>query len=177
MELNNVYKEAKEYIADALKVLNRLSKSYIVTEQEKKNIEFWENSIESIDRASGIIKNKEQEAHLADSAIKFANQITFLVFRRAMYIDKIEDAEVKELMERFSKFPTPEQTQMEVDTFTASRQERIDAINKQQAEVNAEVKDLELFRAVIGGMAVEEAKQKQEAYYEQIKAAQKQAKI
>lgn len=115
----------------------------------------------SVENASSLVDGDEEKAaRLEDAAVKFANQIMFILYRA----DKLTD----ELTAEFRALPSAEFTGDQVKIHEAARQDRIDEINEAHQEIIDEQKELDIFTAVIGGMSKEEAEKKMAEYEAQV---------
>ena len=154
-EVKSIYQEALEVIEKATPLL-----------EDEKQKEYFTKVAESIRTASGLINdNNEKLVRLCDAAVKYANQVMFILFRA----DKLGD---NELVAQFRSLVTAEYTGEEVRKFEDARQKRIDEVNGLHQEIVDEQKDLDIFTAVIAGMSKEEAEAKMAEYEAQAKAAQ-----
>lgn len=155
-EVKYIYQEALEVIEKAV--------PFLVDDKQK---EYFAKVPESIRVAAGLVNgNDEKLTRLCDAAIKYANQIMFILFRS----DNLND----DLVKSFRALPTAEYTGEEVRKFEDARQKRIDEVNDMHQEIVNEQKDLDIFTAVIAGMSKEEAEAKMAEYEAQVKAAQRQ---
>lgn len=154
-EVKTIYQEALEVIEKATPLL--------VDEKQK---EYFTKIAESVRVASGLINSDEEKlVRLCDAAVKYANQVMFILFRA----DKLTD----ELTAQFRRLPSAEETGAQVRTIDEERQKRIDEINTMHEQIVNEQKDLDIFTAVIAGMSKEEAEAKMAEYEAQAKAAQR----
>ena len=153
-EVKSIYQEALEVIEKAV--------PFLVDDKQK---EYFTKVSESVRVAAGLVNgNEEKLTRLCDAAVKYANQIMFILFRA----DNLDDGLVKD----FRALPTAEYTGEEVRKFEDARQERIDGLNDMHQEIVDEQKDLDIFTAVIAGMSKEEAEAKMAEYEAQVKATQ-----
>ncbi len=153
-EVKYIYQEALEVIEKAVPFLT-----------DDKQKEYFAKIPESIRVAAGLVNgNDEKLTRLCDAAVKYANQIMFILFRA----DNLDD----DLVKSFRALPTAEYTGGEVRKFEDARQERIDGLNDMHQEIVDEQKDLDIFTAVIAGMSKEEAEAKMAEYEAQVKASQ-----
>lgn len=149
-----IYKEALDVIEKATPQLD-----------DEKQKEYFTKIAESIRTASGLINEDEEKlVRLCDAAVKYANQVMFILYRS----DKTTD----ELTAAFRALPSAEYTGEEVRKIEAERQKRIDEINSMHEQIVNEQKDLDIFTAVIAGMSKEEAEKKMAQYEEEVRAAQ-----
>ena len=109
-----------------------------------------------------MVNNKEKATRMQDAAVKFANQLCFILFR--------EDTITGELTDLLRCLPTPESTTELVKEFTDEREARIKALNDAHAVIMDEQKDLDIFLGVIAGMSPEEAERRMKEHDDKIKA-------
>lgn len=153
--------EVKAIYQEALKVIEKATPSLV----EEKQKEYFTKIAESIRVASGLVNNDDEKmARLTDAAVKYANQVMFILYRA----DKLTD----ELTAAFRALPSAEETGDAVRKIDEERQKRIDEINTMHEQIVNEQKDLDIFTAVIAGMSKEEAEAKMAEYEAQAKAAQ-----
>lgn len=128
---------------------------------DEKQITFFEGILKSLELAKSEIDNEEKEARFTDAAVKYANQISFIVYRK-------EAEDLKDL-------PTPEETAAKVQEFNAARQARIDEVNAKHQEIFEEEKALDVFTGIIAGLSKEEAEKRMAEHEAKIReASQKQ---
>ena len=151
----------KAIYQEALEVIEKATPSLV----DDKQKEYFTKIAESIRTASGMINEDEEKlARLCDAAVKYANQVMFILYRS----DKLTD----ELTAAFRALPSAEETGESVRKIDEERQKRIDEINTMHEQIVNEQKDLDIFTAVIAGMSKEEAEAKMAEYEAQAKAAQ-----
>ena len=132
----------------------------LLTDEAQK--EYFTKTLESLETAQGMIDNEEKETRMQDAAVKFANQLCFILFREGVI--------TPELTDQLRSLPTPESTTEGVKTFTDERDARIKALNEAHAVIVDEQKNLDLFLAVIAGMSEEEAARRMKEHDDQIQA-------
>lgn len=151
-----IFEKAQSLIADGAKLL-----------EDEKQIEYFNSVSESLEAAKDMAgEDEERLDRLTDAAIKYVNQLFFILFRHA----KLDG----ELAETFRSLPSPEVTGAKVKEYEDAHQAKIDAINDEQRAVMAERKELDIFLAVISGMTKEQAEQKMAQYEAQIAQMNKQ---
>lgn len=139
-------------------------KDKLTDEDQKK---YFDNVIASLNTATEMVGDSEEKAaRIEDAAIKFVNQLTFILFRNGT----ISEGET----EVFRSLPSPEETSAKVREFEAAHQAKIDEVNARQQAIMDERKELDLFLAIISGMTKEEAEQRMAQYEAQISQAVKQ---
>ena len=139
-------------------------KEQLTDEDQKK---YFDNVVSSLDAAYKMAgDDEERKVRLEDAAVKFVNQLAFILFRNGTISD--EDAAT------FRTLPAPEETSKKVREFEDKRQEEINKINDMQKAIMDERKDLDLFLAIISGMTKEEAEKRMAQYEAQVAQAMKQ---
>lgn len=144
----------------ALEVIEKATPS--LTDEKQK--EYFTKIAESLRAATELAGTDEKKTRLRDAAVKYANQVMFILYRS----DNLTD----ELTAAFRELPSAETTGDEVRQYEAARQERIDSINGMHQEIIDEQKDLDIFTAVIAGMSKEDAEAKMAEYEARAKDAQ-----
>lgn len=152
---------------DALAVIEKATP--LLLDDKQKG--YFESVSKSIKTAADMLeagkdseKNDEKVVRLCDAAVKYANQLMFILFRD----DKITD----ELGTMFRRLVTPEFTGEQVRVYEKAREDRIEELNNAHQAIVDEQKDLDIFTAIIAGMSKEEAEKRMAEYEAQAKAAQ-----
>ena len=140
-----------------------LIKSGIDLLKDEKQKKFFEDNIKSIEVAKAEINNDEKAARFIDASVKYANQISFILFRQ----NAITDAMTTTLR----GLPTPEDTAASVQEFNDARQKRIDSINEMHKEIFDEQKDLDVFTGIIAGLTKEDAERRMAEHEAKIREA------
>lgn len=144
----------------SVKVIESASKSLT----DEKQIEYFKSVLESLayakEMAEGDNGSAEKEARLEDAAVKFANQLMFILFRQ----DNID----ADTLAEFRTLPTPEETGAKVAEYEEAYKAKVEEINAAQKAVMDERKELDIFLAVISGMTKEQAEQKMAQYEAQL---------
>lgn len=156
----------KPIYAEALEVIDKATP--LLSDDKQKD--YFNGVAKSIRTASGMVpgfedENDEKRVRLCDAAVKYANQLMFILFRE----NKIDD----ELGAQFRALSTPEYTGQLVREFEEAREKRIEEVNKMHQAIVDEQKDLDIFTAVIAGMSKKEAEKKMAEYEAQVKEAAK----
>ena len=139
-------------------------KEKLTDEDQKK---YFDNVVESLNTAEGMLDgDEEKENRILDAAIKYVNQLAFILFREGT-ISEEETAAFREL-------PAPEETSKKIKEFEKAYQARVDEVTAKQREMMEERKGLDLFLAVISGMSKEDAEKKMAQYEAQIAEMNKQ---
>lgn len=147
----------------AFKLITTLKEKLTDAEQKK----YFDNVADSLTTAKDMIgDSEEKEARIEDAAIKFVNQLAFILFRNGTITE--------EETETFRTLPAPEETSKAVRKFEEAHQAKIDEINEKQQAIMDERKELDLFLAIISGMSKEEAEKRIAQYEAQIAEATKQ---
>lgn len=140
-----------------------LIKSGIDLLKDEKQKKFFEGIVKSLEIAKAEINNDEKAARFIDASIKYANQISFILFRQ----NTITDAMTTELR----GLPTPEETAASVQEFNDARQERINRVNEMHKEIFDEQKDLDVFTGIIAGLTKEDAERRMAEHEAKIREA------
>lgn len=135
----------------------------LLTDEKQK--EFFEGILKSLEVAKAEANNEEKEARYIDASVKYANQISFILFRKSALSDEMEAA--------LHELPTPEDTAAKVAEFNNKRQARIDEINKQHQAIFDEEKDLDVFTGIIAGLSKEDAEKRMAEHEAKIREASK----
>lgn len=147
----------------AFKLITTLKEKLTDADQKK----YFDNVADSLTTAKDMIgDSEEKEARIEDAAIKFVNQLAFILFRNGTITE--------EETETFRTLPAPEETSKVVRKFEEAHQAKIDEINEKQQAIMDERKELDLFLAIISGMSKEEAEKRIAQYEAQIAEATKQ---
>lgn len=133
--------------------------------KDEKQKEFFSGIAKSLEIAKAEANDDEKKARLIDASIKYANQISFILFRQNSISDEMA-AELREL-------PTPEDTAAKVQEFNAARQARIDEVNKQHQAIFEEEKALDVFTGIIAGLSKEDAEKRMAEHEAKIREASK----
>lgn len=147
-----------EVIAKAMELINQGTP--LLKDETQK--EYFVKTLQSLKDVQELVDNAEKEARMKDAAVKFANQICFILFR--------EGTITAELTDTLRCLPTPEMTSAEVQVFTDERDARIKALNEAHSVIVDEQKNLDIFLSVIAGYSKEEAIKKMKEHDEQVKA-------
>lgn len=133
--------------------------------KDEKQKEFFSGIVKSLEVAKVEANDDEKKARLIDASVKYANQISFILFRQNSISDEMA-ASLREL-------PTPEDTAAKVQEFNAARQARIDEVNKQHQAIFEEEKALDVFTGIIAGLSKEEAEKRMAEHEAKIREASK----
>ena len=155
----------KPIYAEALEVIDKATP--LLSDDKQKD--YFNGVAKSIRTASGMVgfeaENDEKRVRLCDAAIKYVNQLMFILFRE----NKIDE----ELGKQFRALVTPEYTGKLVKEFEDAREKRIEEVDKMHEAIVNEQKDLDIFTAVIAGMSKKEAEKRMAEYEAQVKEAAK----
>lgn len=139
-------------------------KEKLADDDQKK---YFDNVVTSLETASTMVDGQEEKAaRMEDAAVKFVNQLAFILFRNGTITEEEAAA--------FRELPAPEETSKKVKAFEEAHQAKIDEINEMQKAVMEERKGLDLFLAIISGMTKEEAEKRMAQYEKQVAEAIKQ---
>ena len=134
---------------------------------DEANRDYFEKAVTYVANAEkAMADNEEKHAMLEDAVTRWANQLTFMLFR--------EGSLTAELEKEYRSFKPVTETTKAVDEFKNARQAEIDKINEEHEKVITAQKGIDIFQAIIGGMSAEEAKVKLEEYEKQLAQAQAQ---
>lgn len=133
----------------------------LLKDEKQKN--FFEGILKSLEIAKAEINNDEKAARFIDASVKYANQISFILFRQ----NTITDAMTTVLR----GLPTPEETAASVQEFNDARQKRIDSVNEMHKEIFNEQKDLDVFTGIIAGLTKEDAERRMAEHEAKIREA------
>lgn len=140
-----------------------LIKSGIDLLKDEKQKNFFEGIVKSLEIAKAEINNDEKAARFIDASVKYANQISFILFRQNTITDAMTAA--------LRGLPTPEETAASVQEFNDARQKRIDSINEMHKEIFNEQKDLDVFTGIIAGLTKEDAERRMAEHEAKIREA------
>lgn len=131
---------------------------------DEDNVAFFEKTVTAVKNAKhAMADNEEKYAYLLDALTRWANQITFTLFREGKLTEDIE--------KEYRAFEPVKDTTARVQEYQAKRQARVDEITTKQTELVTEQRGIDIFQAVISGMTVEEAKAKMEEYNQKMAIA------
>lgn len=140
-----------------------LIKSGIDLLKDEKQKNFFEGILKSLEIAKAEINNDEKKARFIDASVKYANQISFILFRQNTITDAMTAA--------LRGLPTPEETAASVQEFNDARQKRIDSVNEMHKEIFNEQKDLDVFTGIIAGLTKEDAERRMAEHEAKIREA------
>lgn len=95
--------------------------------------------------------------------IRTRNELTFLLFRYGKLTETLEQT--------FRTLPAIEDAIEGYKSFTDARNKRYEEESKKMQEIASEERDMEVFKGVLGGLSIEDARAKQKQYEDQIKAS------
>lgn len=144
----------KENITKALKFVKENYK-----DADSESVNFFDGVLgpfEKVVLSEEKVPSDEQMA-LADAQItRWTNQLAYILFRRGLLTQE-KEAEFRGIT------PLEEVTEA-YDKFNKERESRISEVMAKKKEIDNEIKENEIFNAMLGGMSEEEAVAKQEAY-------------
>ena len=138
MEVKSIYQESLDILNGGVALLQN--------EEQKK---YFTDTITYLGNANNIADNEEKTMLLADAAVKYANQLCFLLYR--------ENTITEDLTAKIRGLITPEKSSEMAKKYNTERQARIDELNKQHEAIIDEQKELDIFFGVISGKSAEEA--------------------
>ena len=140
-----------------------LIKSGIDLLKDEKQKKFFEGIVKSLEVAKAEINNDEKAARFIDASVKYANQISFILFR--------QNTITEDMTTVLRGLPTPEDTAASVQEFNDARQKRIDSVNEMHKEIFEEQKDLDVFTGIIAGLTKEDAERRMAEHEAKIREA------
>lgn len=150
--------DSPEVVAKSMEIIEK--GAALLTDEDQSA--YFTSTLESLKTADEMVDNKEKAARMQDAAVKFANQICFLLFREGVITDELTDM--------LRSLPTPEDTTKLVKDFNDDRDARIKALNDAHSAIIDEQKNLDIFLAVIAGMTAEEAAKRMKEHDDQVQA-------
>lgn len=144
--MDSVTKQAISYIEKAIKILPGGHRDH----------DYFVRFLSGSSNAQDLADTKEKELMLKDTAVKVANQLSFILFRENLLTDELE-TEYREL-------PSPEATEAELKTENTIRKQSQEELQKQITEAQNQQKSIDIFMQVMGGLSKEEAEEKYEQY-------------
>lgn len=148
----------KEQIKENVEVIKEASALLPDTVPEQ-NKELWNSVPEQVDAAITLIEEGDKDelyklACIADATTKYANQITFWLYRHDLLTDDLTAA--------FRKLSTPEETTETLSLLEDKFKEEEAELLKSRDELIARQDAYEIIQAVLGGYSVKDALKRQE---------------
>ena len=140
------YHDALLYIKEASKVLPK----------DHRDAEYFKKAIKNLPVAQTMATTDEKRLMLIDTAVKVANQLSFILFRERLLTPDLEKA--------YRELPSPETTEAEAKTAADARVSASEELSKKIGEEQNKQKDVDIFIQVMGGLSKEEAEKKYEDY-------------
>lgn len=155
---NTTPKQFKEQIDANLEVI-KMAADLLPESVPERNKELWKNVPAQTSSAIALIEEGSKDeaykfACIADATTKYANQITFWLYRHDLLTDELTAA--------FRKLATPEETTNTLEYFDSKFKEEEDALLKERDAIIARRDSYEIIEAVLGGYSVEDALKRQE---------------
>lgn len=125
----------------------------------ERNKDLWKGVPTQVDAAIALIEEDDKDkiykfACIADATTKYANQITFWLYRHDLLTDELTTA--------FRKLATPEETTETLEYLDGKFKEEEDALLKERDSIIARRDSYEIIEAVLGGYSVKDALKRQE---------------
>lgn len=142
----STYHQAILYIKNASKALPK----------DHRDAEYFKKALKNLPVAHQMATDDEKRLMLIDTAVKVANQLSFILFR--------EHRLTPELEKEYRELPSPEITSAEAETANKKRVAASEELSKQIAVEQNKQKDVDIFIQVMGGLSKEEAEKKYNDY-------------
>lgn len=135
--------------------------SYIEKAKQKlpeghRDHEYFSRFLGSVDNAKELADTEEKKLMLKDTAVKVANQLSFILFRENLLSEELE--------KEYRELPSPEATEAELKQENEIRKQSYEELQKQLNEAQNKQKAVDIFMQVMGGLSKEEAEEKYEQY-------------
>lgn len=126
----------------------------------EQNRELWQKIPAQVETALGLIEDEDPDTErklycIEDATSKYANQITFYLFRQNLLTD--------ELTKSFRELRTPEQTIPDLAEQEKKIKAEEDALLAQRDALIKRQDSYDLIQAILGGMSKEDAEKRIEA--------------
>lgn len=118
--------------------------------------EYFDKFLKGFDTAKEMADNEEKTAILEDTAVKVANQLSFILFRHSALSAEAE--------KEYRALPTAEATTEAVRTAKKSRDDENNELMEKNKAAQNKQKEIDVFMQVISGLSKEEAEKKIEDY-------------
>lgn len=121
-----------------------------------RDAEYFIKFLENMPKAAELADIDEKRLLMEDTAVKVANQISFILFREKLLTAELEN--------EYRELPGPEKTTANLEAVTKKRTDAAENVAKAvQGHQNAQ-KDIDIFVQVMGGLSKEEAEKRYEDY-------------
>lgn len=144
-----IYEQAYEFIKKTQEALP----------EGHRDKEYFEKFLENMPKAKELADNQEKAMLLTDTAVKVANQLSFILFRE----NKLTEAAERE----YRELPDTVYVQSLLEKVTKERVDAAEAVRAQMTEAQNAQKSIDIFTQVMAGLSPEEAEQR---YNEYVKA-------
>lgn len=144
--MDSVTKQAISYIEKAIKVLP----------EGHRDHDYFVRFVSSTGNAQELADTEEKKLMLKDTAVKVANQLSFILFRESLLSEELE--------KEYRELPSPEVTEAELKQENEIRKQSYKELQKQITEAQNKQKAVDVFMQVMGGLSKEEAEEKYEQY-------------
>lgn len=145
---SQLYDKAYAYVQKALPSLPK----------DHRDAEYFAKFLENMPKAAEIADTDEKKFLMEDTAVKVANQISFILFREKLLTPELEN--------EYRELPAPEKTQANLEAETKKRTNLAEAAGKKLQEHQNAQKSVDIFMQVMGGKSVEEAEEAYKKYVE-----------
>lgn len=123
-----------------------------------RDAEYFAKFLENMPKAAEVANTDEKKLLMEDTAVKVANQISFILFREKLLTPELEN--------EYRELPSPEKTTENLEAETKKRTDAAEAASKKIQEHQNAQKDVDIFIQVMGGKSVEEAEEAYNRYVE-----------
>lgn len=144
--MDSVTEKAISYIDKAVKVLP----------EDHRDRDYFARFLNSVSAAKELADTEEKKLMLKDTAVKVANQLSFILFRENLLSEELE--------KEYRELPSPEATEAELKEENEVRRKSYEELQKQLTEAQNKQKAVDVFMQVMGGLSKEEAEEKYEQY-------------
>ena len=144
--MDSVTEKAISYIGKAKQKLSKGHRDY----------EYFSRFLGSVDNAKELADTEEKKLMLKDTAVKVANQLSFILFRENLLSEELE--------KEYRELPSPEATEAELKQENEIRKQSYEELQSQITEAQNKQKEVDVFMQVMGGLSKEEAEAKYEEY-------------
>lgn len=145
--------------------LEFVKKAYSKSKKDNTKEEY-EKHYKAGERALGLIEGEhfdnEKATYLYAAAMVWANQLAFNLFREGVL--KTDD----ELDKEYRELEDADNTSSYVNLYMQEDKAEVERINQEQLKYSEHARELDLYKSIIGGMRLEEAKEKQKEYEEKM---------
>lgn len=155
--------EHKEIVLEDIEKLLTFLRKNINKLETESDADAFKDVLGYLETAKALADDNKKLTCLYDAATKYATQLAFRLFA--------EESLDEETAKIYRTFESVDVVSGYAKAYTEEDKAKADAITKAQQDYMAEREPFEIFKAVIGGMSEEEAKEKQAAYKTRQEAA------